>query len=275
MQVSGGGLNHFVTNKRVVFTCGKQAYRTVYLSDVIDIAGDKRLCAFLADRLPGFYRSTPKIVQALQDGYFLSAVRETLSRLPSAKTFQDSHFGEVCSAVFAEDVLGLQRLYSKLSLLTSENANAFKMDLLLFDPKSDPIDFVLGEVKFSPKVCTNGNRAKHDTGCFADLFASLNKYGEGDLSFDLAAAKERVDELPNKLRARVKSALTPYGDRRVTFAGFVVIDSSTSCDDETAVLATRKNKKVFDVDVLRIEGLPSAVKNTYAHLKGVLDQCSL
>ncbi|MBZ5578766.1 MAG: DUF1837 domain-containing protein [Acidobacteriia bacterium] len=270
-----GGLNHFVPQKRLVYTCDKPTVRSVYLSDVVNKAGDKRLCAFLADRLPSFYRSPSKLLAALTDDYFITAVRDTLSRLPSADTFQESHFAEVCSAIFAEDVLGLKRLYSKLSLLTSENANAFKMDLLLVDPDSDPLVFTFGEVKSSPKVATNGSSAAHDKGCFADLFRSFNNYDENDVHFDLAAAKDRVEELAPPLRDRVKAALEPYGKRDVSYAGFIVIDSSTSSDEETAVLATRKNKKVFDVDLLRVQTLPVAIEKSYGHLKAILEKCSL
>jgi hypothetical protein len=270
-----GGLNHFVPQKRIAYTCNKPTLRSVYLSDIISKAGDKRLCALFADRMPSFYRNPSKLLAALSDDYFITAVRETLNRLPGADTFRESHFAEVCSAIFAQDILGLKRLYSKLSLLTSENANAFKMDLLLVEPDSDPLMFIFGEVKSSTKVIKNGVPASHDKGCFADLFRSFNEYDDNDMDFDLAAAKDRIEDLPQPLRDRVKTALEPYGTRHVSYAGFIVIDSSTSCDAETAVLATRKNKKSFDVDLLRVQTLPVAIEKSYGHLKGILDKCLL
>ena len=274
-KIVTGGLNHFVQQKRLTYTCEKDMVRSVFVSDIINDSEDKHLYGLIADRLPTFYRSPSKLLAALSDDYFITAVRETLSRLPNAETFKESHFSEVCSALFAEDVLGLKRLYSKLSMLTSENANAFKMDLLLVDPDSDPPAFTLGEVKSSSKSATEGLPAAHDKGCFADLFRSFNDYDDNDLGFDLAAAKDRLDDLHPTLRERVKTALEPYGTRRITYAGFIVIDGSTACDSETAVLATRKNKKVFDVDLLRIQMLPVVIEKSYGHLKGILDKCSL
>jgi hypothetical protein len=249
--------------------------RAVYLSDIVTNTGDKRLSAFLADRLPSFYRDPSKLMAALSSDYFITAVRETLERLPSMDSFCESHFAEICSAIFAEDVLGLKRLYSKLSLLTSQNTNAFKMDLLLFDPDSDPVEFVVGEVKSSPKTEADGMPANHHKGCFGDLFRSMNKYHESDLTFDLAAAKDRIDQLPQVLRERVKSALEPYGLREVLYAGFVIIDATTAADGETSVLATRESKKAFEVDLLRVQSFPAVVEDTYGCLKEILDKCSI
>ncbi len=94
---------------------------------------------------------------SFQEGYFLSAVKEALRKLPTAETFQKSHFGEILVGVYGEEILGLCRVYSKLAFLTAENANAYKMDILFYRPGTDPVQFVFAEVKSSLKSAATGS----------------------------------------------------------------------------------------------------------------------
>jgi HamA len=189
-----------------------------------------------------------------------------LRRLPTAETFQESHFGEILVGVYGEEILGLRRIYSKLAFLTAENANAYKMDVLFYRPGTDPVQFVLAEVKSSMKSAAEGLPAGHDKSCFASLFASLNKYGTDDLEFDLAAIKERMSELPADEREAVANALPPHRRRFVQYAGFCVIDRSTHHDGEISRLATQRNQKAFDVDLLCVAELPDVVEATFTAL---------
>jgi hypothetical protein len=167
------------------------------------------LSEYVADRAPLFYRRLEYVVNDLKAGLFLTAFRDTLAKLPTAESFQESHFGEIVAGLFAEDITPLRRLYSKLSLLTAENANAFKMDLLLCNPKATPVEFVFGEVKSSSKSPSDGLPAGHDASIYKKLFESFNKYEKGDLEFDLTAARDNVEALPAADTERVKDALLP------------------------------------------------------------------
>lgn len=249
--------------------------RLVYVSDVGKDAEDERLSNYIADKTPLFYRELPKVLESFGDGHFVSTIKETLSRLPTSESFRSSHFAEITTSIFAEEVMGLKKIYSKLSLLTAENANAFKMDLMLYRPKTDPVEFVLGEVKSSPKTEADGLPAGHDKSCFADLFTSFNEYGEDDLSFDLTAAKDNIEALDASERERVKAALKPYAARLVSYAGFVIIDHSTKSPEEVSLLATRKNKKTFDVDLICLEGFPVVADSVYKKLEAIRNACSL
>jgi len=200
--------------------------------------------------------------------HFGAVIRETLSRIPSAESFRESHFCEIVSGIFAEEVMGLTRIYSKLTLLTAENANAYKMDLVLCRPAANPVEFVFAEVKSS---CKDTIPANHDKSCFADLFTSFNGYLSADLEFDLTSARDQVEALPSEYRSKVRRALLPYGSRVLTYAGFVVIDSSTFDPLESRILATRKNKKEFDVDLLCIETLRDVSHTTYSILEKQLE----
>jgi len=137
------------------------------------------LSKYISSKAPLFYRNLSNIVADMSDSrHFGSVIKETLSRIPSAESFRESHFCEIISGVFAEEVMGITRIYSKLTLLTAENANAFKMDLVLCNPEANPVEFVFGEVKSSCKQTTPAN---HDKSCFADLFTSFNGYLSADL----------------------------------------------------------------------------------------------
>jgi hypothetical protein len=262
------GLQHFARGTRVKFSCSKKSARVVYVSEFIQTVNGAVLPVYVADQAPLFYRDIATITASLQGyGGFLTAIKETLARIPSSESFRESHFGEIAACLFAEDVLGLRRLYSKLSLLTAENANAFKMDLVLYDPTRDPVEFVFGEVKSSCKNATDGYPCGHDRSCFASAFKSLNAYSQSDLEFDLGAAKVRLEGLPPEERARVKEALRSYGGPRVAYGVFIVIDTSSKHDGEITTLATRKNAKTFDVDIICVEELGTVAERTYELLE--------
>jgi hypothetical protein len=245
---------------------GASPVRAVHHSRILRTSEFSTLEAYMADRTPYFYKDPAEIAKTFKEGYFLSAVNEVLRRLPSVETFQESHFGEILVGIYGEEILGLRRIYSKLAFLTAENANAYKMDVLFYRPGTDPVQFVLAEVKSSMKSAADGLPAGHDKTCFASLFASLNKYGTDDLEFDLATIKERMSELPAGEREAITNALLPHRERLVQYAGFCVIDHSTHNDGEISRLATQRNQKTFDVDLLCVVELPDVVAATFTAL---------
>lgn len=259
-------LLHFIRAQREEIDGEQDAVRIVYRSEFVRTSPPHQLEKYLSDRAPLFYRSVDAIMSDLRDGYFKTAMKATLAKLPTSGSFQESHFGEIVAGVFAEDVLGLKRLYSKLSLLTAENANANKMDLVMYDPNHDPIRFVFSEVKCSPKSEADGLPSCHDGSCFADVFRSMNQYSESDRSFDLVAARDNLGSIPDADRERVRQALRPYSSTTVAYAAFVVIDTATYSPDEAQVLRTRKNQKAFEVDLICLESFSAIAGNVYESL---------
>ena len=239
------------------------ARRRVHLSRIVRSVEEQHLEEYLADRAPLFYRSPDKIAETLDQGYFLTAFREVVRRLPTSSHFRKSHFGEILSAVFAQEVLGWRLIYSKLRLTTAENANPYKMDLLFFDPSRAAPTIILAEVKSSMKTEIP---AKHDKSCFPSLFDSLREYSAEDLEYDLTAARDHVEQLDPEEQEKVKSALLPYSERALLYAGFSVIDTATRSDSETSMLATRRSSKTFDVDLVCVDELSLVSESTYAIL---------
>lgn len=264
------GLSNFITTHRAKLTFASSGVRIVHRSAVAAEASGLKLAAYIADRAPEYYRSISDIIRELEGGPPLTVLKETLARLPTAESFQSSHFGEIAASLFAEEVMGLRRIYSKLSTLTAENANGYKMDLLLYDPSTDPITLVFGEVKSSDKA-PGSDPAGHDRSCYASLFDSLREYSQEDLAFDMGAIKDRLSSLPESDRERIRAVLKPYTPREIRYAGFVVIDDGTFTQDEAAILSSRKSDKVFDVDLLGVDGYSVTAQGAFGRLRNVLD----
>lgn len=268
-------MRQFIVRNREKFNCSSNAVRTVCISEFIRSKENYKLERYIADKAPLFYRETKNIIQDIEDGFYLTSIIDTLSKLPTSDSFKESHFGEITAGIFAEDVLGLKRLYSKLSLLSAENSNAYKMDLVLYNPRVNPVEFIWGEVKCSHKTRLNGAPpAGHDKTCYASIFNSLNKYESPDLNFDLVAVKDNISSLPEDEQNRIREALKPYTERKIRYIGIAVIDSSTRDDDEISVLATRRNNKELDVDLICIEQFPLVAEATYNILDGIRKSCS-
>ena len=215
---------------------------------------------YIADRAPLFYRSPDMVLATLEEGYFLTAIREVIQRIPTSTHFQNSHFGEILSAIFAQELLGWELIYSKLRLTTSENTNPHKMDLLFYDPSHATPTFILGEVKSSMK---SEVPARHNTSCYPSLFNSMRGYSEEDLEYDLTAARDNINSLQSADREKVRQALLPYSHRQILYAGFAVIDYKTQDDSETVILASRSSSKEFDVDLVCVDRIAEVSTRTY------------
>ncbi len=261
------GLLHFIRAKRELIDGGKAGVRIVYRSEIVRDGPQHQLDEYISDRAPLFYRPLEAIIADLTAGLFMTAMKSTLSKLPSSESFQNSHFGEIVAGLFAEEVLGLRRIYSKLAQLTTENANANNMDLLMYDPSSSPMRFVFGEVKCSPKAAVNGLPANHHNSCFADMFRSMKSYSRSAQNFDLVAARDNLGKIPEGDRERVRSALTPYSGSTVHYAGFALIDTSTYSIDEAQVLRTRKSEREFEVDLVCLESFSHVARLVYKSLQ--------
>lgn len=272
-----GPLTPLIKVNRARFSCTKTMLRPVCCSEIIRRHPESviTLDGLVADKAPLFYRDPEHIIQTLQFGYFATAISETLRRLPQVPSFRESHFGEILATIFAEEVMGLRRIYSKLSLLTSENANAYKMDLVLYDPNTNPVDIVFGEVKSSPKNSSDGQPAGHDKSCFSSLFNSINVYSEDDSKYDLTAARDHVNSLPLPEKERVLDSLKPYSNAKIRLVGIIVIDSTTFDDAELSILATRKNPTAFDVDVVGIENYSDVADSVYSKLEKLREAACL
>jgi hypothetical protein len=263
-------LEPFITASRIEIEFDDAAVRHVYRSEIARVVEAGALEDYMSERIPTYYRDPAHIAADLAQGYFLRAIADTLARLPTAETFRDSHFGELLASEFAVAALGLRLLYSKLRLLTAENANAYKMDIMMYDPSVEPVELVLLEVKSSVKTATDAAPG-HDKSIYSSLFASLRKYAKADLSYDLTAARDRMGELPEDDRERLAQEFARYGGPKVRYAGVCSIDLATHVEAETSLLATRKSVKDFEVDLLCVVEFAQVVESSFAKLSALRD----
>jgi hypothetical protein len=270
VSVTKGGFDQFLHGGRLELKLDdREVVRALHRAEIVRQTDIAKLEEYMAERVPYFYKEPKEMAKLFEGPYFLTAIKKVLMKLPTAESFRESHFGEIIAGVYGEEVLGLRMLYSKLAGLTSENANAYKMDLLFYRPGNDPAEFVFAEVKSSMKTAEEGLPAGHDKSCFPNLFDSFNKYKEKDLEFDLAAIEERLNKIAEPDREILRQSLLPHRPRNIQYAGFCVIDQSTHDPDESSLLATRKNNRVFDVDLLCVAELPHVVTATYGLLEAV------
>lgn len=276
------GLPYFILERRIRISCsdGFVQIREGFRTCIADRQGDDMLYQYVADRLPLFYRTAEAIADDLRSGQrFLTPFRDTLRRLPTSKGHQKSHFGEVLASIFAEEVLGYRLLYSKLSLLTAENTNPYKMDVLLVDMDTDPLVFYLLEAKCSTQVPHHGQRVYHKHGIYKGLIRSLREYEGKDRSFDLSAARDRLSNFSEAEAKRIKEALIPPPTPTVKTLGVAAIDIlSEHVDDTDYVLSepcctgqlrclSEPCGHRFSVDILCLEKLEDAIEATFEYLE--------
>lgn len=265
-----GGLQQFIHGGRVEMRFeGRELKRAVYATEVVRESDIAVLEKYMAERVPYFYKDPRDIAESFGEGFFLQAVNDLLAKLPTSASFRESHFGEILAGVYGEEVLGLRLLYSKLTMLTSENANAYKMDLLFYRPGKNPAEFVFAEVKSSPKHGDDGLPARHDKSCFPSLFASFNAYKDKDRDFDLALIRERIKTIDVADAEAIRLALRPHSSIDLQYAGFCVIDRSTRNEDEASLLGTRENEKDFDIELLCVAEVGAVAEATFGILEGM------
>jgi hypothetical protein len=104
------GFAQFVTVLRAPLTADSTSVRVVAHSHIVREANSYKLSTYVGDRAPLFYRDVERIVETLRSGFFGTAYQETLARMPSSESFQNSHFAEIAAGIFSEEVLKLKRL---------------------------------------------------------------------------------------------------------------------------------------------------------------------
>jgi hypothetical protein len=265
-----GGLHQFIHGGRLELRFeGRQVKRAVFSADIVRRSEIAELERYMAERVPYFYKDPRDIADSFGEGHFLQAVNDLLGKLPSSQSFRESHFGEILAGVYGEEILGLKLLYSKLTMLTSENANAYKMDLLFYRPGKTPAEFVFAEVKSSPKHADDGLPARHDKSCFPSLFSSFKNYKDKDRDFDLALIRERIKTINTVDAEAIRDALRPHSPINLRYAGVCVIDQSTRDENEASLLGTRANDKEFDVELLCVAEVRDVAEATYKIFDGM------
>lgn len=97
-------LQKFIRISRKQFQNTKKHMRFVYISEIYRNADEHNIDKYIAEKVPFFYREAKRISDSFHEEFFLTAIYNSLCRLPDSPSFQESHFGEIISGLFAEDI---------------------------------------------------------------------------------------------------------------------------------------------------------------------------
>lgn len=248
--------------------------RRYHLKDGSD---DLPLSHHLAGQLPYFYREPAKLaaefaVEMAGRRNALDLLYDLTVRMPTTPKFQQSHCGEILSALLLEEVLGLRRLMCKLTLTTAENTNVHKMDGFFVDTTTEPFTFYAVEAKSSilptPKTPAKGHRH----GILNQMIKSLANYGAVDERFDFTTVRDNLEASFKDAEAKaIRSALFPPGPKKLVRMGMAVINERTVDLKDDDFILTEACPVPFNfraVTVADLSGLAQTAYDKVFKLKG-------
>ena len=101
---------------------------------------------------------------------------DLMGTAPNSPKFRASHGGEILAAHYIEQSLKFRQLYSKLTLTTSEDTNAHKMDALFVNTEVAPYQYTFVEAKSSILNTEKTKTKTHRSGILKAMVESLNNY---------------------------------------------------------------------------------------------------
>lgn len=244
---------------------GVTAIRGGYRAVLADDHNGYSLEKYLSGQLPKHYRSLEGISSDFGSGNScLEAVLGMIACMPTAESFQNSHCGEIAGAQFVEEVLGYRRLYSKLTMTTSANTNAHKMDGLFVKTSCTPFEFLFVEAKSSVLPTTLTKTKTHRSGILKSMLTSLHTYHKDDLRFEFARIRDNLESsFTVDEAAEIKRELTPPGPENLKFLGISVTNASTVNTGDDDFILVEKCDINFNYHALVVTDLAKLAKDAY------------
>lgn len=260
-------LKHYVAQELVLApsTTGVTAVRDGCRAVLADDYKGYSLGKYLTGQLPKHYRTLDGIASDFESGNScLEAVLGIIACMPTVASFQNSHCGEIAAAQFVEEVLGYRRLYSKLTMTTSENTNAHKMDGLFVKTSCDPYEYLFVEAK-SSILPTKSTKAKtHRSGILTSMLNSLHTYDDDDPRFEFARIRDNLESSFNEAEAaKIRSDLTPPGPDNLKFLGVSVTNACTVNTDDDDFILSKQCDTEFNYYALVVTDLAELAKDAY------------
>lgn len=233
----------------------------------------RKLSRYLGGKLPYHYRAPEKIGEdfgAEHDA--LEMVWSLFAQAPTTPKFQNSHCGEILSSVYLEEVLGYRRLYSKLTLTSSENTNVHKMDGFFVKTDEAEFEYLLVEAKSSILPTEKTKFSGHRHGILKQMLESIDGYGKEDERFDFAKIRDNLAaSFSDKEARQIKKDLIPPGPIKCSFLGVAVVNSSTvhSLDDD--FILSSSISYPFEFSAIVVEDLAALARESYNYGRTVMD----
>ena len=227
------------------------------------------LVSHLSGQLPYFYRAPAQIAKDFASRLnALEVLADLIVKLPTTERFQRSHCGEILAALFLEDVLGLTRLYAKLSLSTSQNTNVHKSDGLFVDLNQRPHVYYAVEAKSSIQPTGASRFRGHRNGILRQLLQSLEHYSDSDKRFDLTLARDNleVSNIGDAQRDEIRRDLIPPGPKNLVHLGVASINASTISAADDDYILTAESAFAFDFHSLAVSDLRAITDAAYSRV---------
>jgi hypothetical protein len=225
----------------------------------------------ISGQLPYHYRPVKGIVDDFaSENSALEAILDLAATAPTCPSFRNSHCGEILAAHFIESQLGYKRLYSKLTLTTSQNTNVHKMDGLFVKTGRQPFQYLFIEAKTSILPTTSTPTKKHKSGILSQMIGSLNAYSSDDPRFEFARIRDNLTKsFPDADQQRIRSDLTPPGPENLKLVGVSVTNASTVNADDDDFILTAPCSAPFDYYALVVTDLASLAAESYSYWDAV------
>jgi len=227
---------------------------------------DRDLPYYIAGQIPFFYRSPDKIADEFrQRSNALDLVVDLATKAPTNPKFQQSHCGEIIAALYLEDILGFRRLYSKLTLTTSENTNVHKMDGFFVDTGQSPYLYIAVEAKSSILPTERSGFSGHRYGILNQMIKSLGKYSVIDKRFDLTVIRDNLEKFAFSIeeQSQIRKDLLPPGPSNLINIGMATINKSTVSEKDNIYILCEPCTTLFNYRAIVVADLSELAKKSY------------
>lgn len=219
----------------------------------------------VSGQLPYHYRTVEGITADFASGHSaLEAVLALAASMPTSPSFQNSHCGEIIASHFVEQHLGFRRLYSKLTMLTSQNTNAHKMDGLFVKTSVAPYQYLFVEAKSSILPTQATPNKSHRSGILKHMVESLEGYSSDDPRFELSRIRDNLEKSFTLDEATlIRGNLIPPGPDNIKFLGISVTNMQTvNAKDDDFILSVNCSA-LFEYYAIVITDLSQIAQEAY------------
>jgi uncharacterized protein DUF1837 len=226
-----------------------------------------KLGKHIAGQLPYYYRTIEGIISDFASAVSaLEAVVDLAANAPTSPHFRNSHCGEILASHFVESRLGFRRLYSKLTLTTSQNTNVHKMDGLFVNTAIQPFEYLFVEAK-SSILPTEATKTKtHKSGILTQMIQSLDAYSADDPRFELTRIRDNLAKtFSTSEQSTIRADLVPPGPENLRVFGITVTNVQTVNANDDDFILTEPCSVAFDYSALVVTDLATLAADAYGY----------
>lgn len=239
----------------------RSGFRTI----LSDSDGKVSLHKYLSGQLPYFYRKMESIVEDFESEHSaLELMLDLMAAAPTTQSFRNSHGAEILAAHHIQEKLQYRRLYSKLTMTTSQDTNAHKMDALFVDTAIDPYRYIFVEAKSSILPTASTKTKTHRSGILKHMIASLSSYKAEEPRMELIRIRENLQSgFSEEERKQILSDLRAPGPE-LNYIGISVTNSVTVNEKDDDFILSVPCGVEFDYHAIVVTDLESLAKESYS-----------